>query len=112
MDTTKAHSSYSEIGDRRSLAFTLASITRIPENVLRGNGPRELTEQFGVARIMTWAADRETSKPDDRGYSLVGLFGVSLDERYGDEEGRAFRRLQEPAVIHRSSHSDGRVGQG
>lgn len=80
-----------EIGDRRSLAFTLAGITHIPEDVLRGNGPglpRDLTEQFGVARIMSWAADRETSKPDDRAYSLVGLFGVSLDERYG-EIGRA-----------------------
>ena len=49
METTGVDSSYSEISDRRNFAFILASITHIPENVLRGNGPRELTEQFGVA---------------------------------------------------------------
>ena len=93
--------SWQEIGDRRSLASTLNSITRIPEDVLQANDlgvPRQLTERFGVARVMSWAADRKTSKPEDRAYSLVGLFGVFLDTVYGEGENRAFQRLQEALI--------------
>jgi len=93
--------SWQEIGDRSSLASILNSITRIPEDVLQADGPgdpRQLTERFGVARIMSWAADRKTSQPEDRAYSLVGLFGVHLEAFYGEEDGYAFRRLQEALI--------------
>ena len=95
------NSSWQEIGDRRSLASTLNSITHIPEDVLQADDlgdPRQLADRFGVARVMSWAADRKTSKPEDRAYSLVGLFGVSLATAYGEGENRAFRRLQEALI--------------
>jgi len=93
--------SWQEIGDRRSLASTLNSITGIPEDVLHASGPgvpRQLTERFGVARVMSWAADRKTSKPEDRAYSLVGLFGVHLEAFYGEGGDHAFQRLQEALI--------------
>ena len=90
------------IGDRTSLAATLNNITRIPEILLQDNGPRpiqrELTDTFSVAQIMSWAADRETREPEDRAYSLAGLFGVFLEVKYGEGASDAFQRLQEVLI--------------
>ena len=47
-----------------------------------------------VATRMSWAAKRETSRPEDRAYSLIGLFDISLPMIYGEGE-KAFNRLQE-----------------
>jgi hypothetical protein len=43
---------------------------------------------------MSWAVGRITSRPEDRAYSLLGLFGISMPTLYG-EGSRAFLRLQE-----------------
>ena len=97
--------SWNFIGDRSGLAPTLNRITRIPEDLLvQTNGPgvpRTLTETFGVARIMSWAADRGTKRPEDRAYSLVGLFGVELKVDtglYGIGGRKAFQSLQEALI--------------
>ncbi|KIK15469.1 hypothetical protein PISMIDRAFT_51910, partial [Pisolithus microcarpus 441] len=86
------------IGEKESLAKTLEKITRIPLDVLKeGRIPRRLC----VAEIMSWAADRQTTRVEDRAYSLLGLFGVNMPVLYGEGE-RAFRRLQ-LEIIRRSS---------
>ncbi|KAI5980428.1 hypothetical protein F5J12DRAFT_425723 [Pisolithus orientalis] len=78
------------IGDKGSLAETLEKITRIPINVLRdGVNPRH----FCVAQLMSWAADRKTTRVEDRAYSLLGLFGVDMPKFYGEGK-KAFQRLQ------------------
>ncbi|EIW54530.1 uncharacterized protein TRAVEDRAFT_74555 [Trametes versicolor FP-101664 SS1] len=41
------------------------------------------------------ASRRRTSRPEDRAYSLVGIFGVSLVTLYGEGAEKAFYRLQE-----------------
>lgn len=46
-----------------------------------------------VARKMSWAASRSTTREEDRAYSLMGLFGVNMPPLYG-EGSRAFYRLQ------------------
>ncbi len=76
--TTK-HSSGKEIRDA----------TGIDEMTLRGSDLR----MSSVARIMSWAAKRETTRVEDTAYSLLGLFDISMPLIYG--EGRkAFERLQ------------------
>ncbi|KAI6151171.1 hypothetical protein BKA82DRAFT_771875 [Pisolithus tinctorius] len=79
------------IGSKRELASTLEDVTRVPGDVLR-NG---LTSQPrpSVAQIVSWAADRVTTRVEDRAYSLLGLFGVNIPMVYGEGE-KAFRRLQ------------------
>lgn len=47
-----------------------------------------------VAARMSWAADRETTRVEDRAYSLIGIFDVNLPLIYGEGE-KAFLRLQE-----------------
>ncbi|KIK16414.1 hypothetical protein PISMIDRAFT_59462, partial [Pisolithus microcarpus 441] len=86
------------IGNKRHLAPTLQVITGIPHEVLTGGmAAKSLT----VAQIMSWAANRKTTRVEDRAYSLMGLFGVYMPMLYGEGE-KAFRRLQ-LEIIRRSS---------
>ncbi|KIW14311.1 hypothetical protein PV08_07093 [Exophiala spinifera] len=78
------------IGGREELAGEIARITGIPERFLDG---REELGGASVAMRFSWAARRQTSRVEDRAYSLMGLFGVNMPMLYG--EGRnAFLRLQ------------------
>ena len=43
---------------------------------------------------MSWAANRMTTREEDRAYCLMGIFGVKLPTLYG-EGMMAFQRLQE-----------------
>jgi hypothetical protein len=47
---------------------------------------------------MSWVANRRTTIPEDRTYSLLGLFGVSLPLIYDGDGSRAFKRLQEEII--------------
>lgn len=47
-----------------------------------------------VAQKMAWAANRQTTRLEDRAYSLLGLFGVNMPLLYG-EGSKAFSRLQQ-----------------
>ena len=78
------------IGDKRTHSGTLQAITGIPQNIL-ANG-FSLTRPC-VAQIMSWAADRKTSRVEDEAYSLMGLLGVNMPMLYGEGK-RAFQRLQ------------------
>ena len=78
------------IGDKRTLAPTLRRITGVPEHILidglHGNRPC-------VAQIMSWAANRTTTRVEDRAYSLMGLLDVNMPMLYGEGK-KAFHRLQ------------------
>ncbi|KAI5987986.1 heterokaryon incompatibility protein-domain-containing protein [Pisolithus orientalis] len=78
------------IGNKWRLAPRLEEVTGIPCEVLKDG---LAAERLSVAQIMSWAAERETTRVEDRAYSLMGLFGVNMPMLYG--EGRkAFERLQ------------------
>ena len=89
------------IGDKRTLAPTLRNITGVPEHILihglHGNRPC-------VAQIMSWAAERKTTRVEDRAYSLMGLLDVNMPMLYGEGK-KAFHRLQlEHPCIERPKH--------
>ncbi|KAI6025874.1 hypothetical protein F5J12DRAFT_810974 [Pisolithus orientalis] len=63
------------IGDKTQLADILNEITRIPQYILK-NEPD--LERPGVAQIISWAANRTTTREEDRAYSLLGLLGVHM----------------------------------
>ncbi|KAI0349965.1 HET-domain-containing protein [Trametes cingulata] len=54
---------------------------------------RELHD-FSIAARMSWAARRHTSRPEDRAYSLMGLFDIHMPPIYGEGLPKAFYRLQ------------------
>lgn len=50
-----------------------------------------------IARRMSWAANRDTSRVEDMAYSLLGLFDVNMPLLYG-EGSKAFLRLQKEII--------------
>ncbi|KAH9846720.1 hypothetical protein C2E23DRAFT_743388, partial [Lenzites betulinus] len=56
-------------------------------------------ESASVAKRMSWAAERKTTRVEDRAYSLLGIFGVHMSPIYG-EGTNAFLRLQEEIIKH------------
>ncbi|KAI6022053.1 glycosyltransferase family 20-domain-containing protein [Pisolithus marmoratus] len=90
------------IGTKEDLTSTLEGITRIPSEVLRSG--QVVRGNSSVAQIMSWAADRTTTRVEDRAYSLLGLLGVNMPLLYGEESG-AFQRLQLEIIRVSSDHS-------
>jgi hypothetical protein len=81
------------IETRNRLAWLVSEITSIEIEVL-GEDCNWLGHRTSVAQKMSWAARRQTTRQEDRAYSLMGLFGVNMPLLYG-EGPRAFIRLQE-----------------
>ncbi|RDX44660.1 HET-domain-containing protein [Lentinus brumalis] len=79
------------IGTKRSLADLVEEITNVDFDVLTF---RRTHARVSVARRMSWAANRETTREEDRAYSLLGIFNVSIATVYGEGD-NAFIRLQE-----------------
>jgi hypothetical protein len=75
-----------------SVAKAICKVTKIPIEVLNGGKPHY---KYSVAQIMSWAANRKTTRGEDMSYSLFGLFDVNLTPIYGEGARKAFLRLQE-----------------
>lgn len=80
-----------KIGDKAALCRPLSVITGIDEEIL--TGARSL-ESASVAKRMSWASHRITTRPEDIAYCLMGIFSVNMPMLYGEGQ-RAFLRLQE-----------------
>jgi hypothetical protein len=91
------------IDTRNKLAWLVSEITSIEIEVLRKNYDW-LSHRISVAQKMSWAARRQTTRQEDRAYSLMGLFGVNMPLLYG-EGPRAFVRLQEEIMRTTADHS-------
>ena len=78
------------IGDKKEHAKMLQDITQVPQRILvdglSGNRPC-------VAQIISWAANRRTTRIEDKAYSLMGLLDVNMPMLYGEGK-KAFHRLQ------------------
>ncbi|KAG7050017.1 HET-domain-containing protein [Colletotrichum scovillei] len=57
----------------------------------------DVHQSFSVAEKMSWASRRETTRLEDKAYSLMGLFDVNMPLLYGEGE-KAFFRLQEEII--------------
>lgn len=80
-----------KVGDKAAIHRPLSIITGIDEDILTG---ARAPESASIAKRMSWAAYRETTRPEDVAYCLMGMFGVNMPMLYG-EGSRAFLRLQE-----------------
>ncbi|KAK5703432.1 hypothetical protein LTR17_022116 [Elasticomyces elasticus] len=80
------------VGGQPSLNKLLSEITGIDEHVFAW--PEIWREQQSVAQRMCWASRRQTTRPEDLAYSLLGLFSVNMPLLYGEGASKAFVRLQ------------------
>ncbi|KAI1794542.1 heterokaryon incompatibility protein-domain-containing protein, partial [Ganoderma leucocontextum] len=83
------------LGTKESLVDVVEKITGIDQDILRHHKP---LDQVSVARRMSWASRRNTTRVEDEAYCLLGIFGINMETLYG--EGRhAFFRLQERILM-------------
>ncbi|PIL23543.1 hypothetical protein GSI_14856 [Ganoderma sinense ZZ0214-1] len=85
--------SWDFIGTKASLAGVLEEITGVDLPLLASPIPPE-SSTISIARRMSRASRRETTRPEDRAYSLMGIFGVTMPIIYGEGGERSFERLQ------------------
>ncbi|KAI0120104.1 heterokaryon incompatibility protein-domain-containing protein [Nemania sp. FL0031] len=64
---------------------------------------RSTRGEAGVARILSWAARRQTTRREDMAYCLLGLLGVNMPLLYGEGD-NAFPRLLEEVIKKSNSH--------
>ncbi|KAI0100914.1 heterokaryon incompatibility protein-domain-containing protein [Nemania sp. FL0031] len=62
---------------------------------------RHLLRSYTISNIMSWASYRQTTRPEDISYCLLGLFDINMPLLYGEGAEKAFYRLQF-AIIERS----------
>lgn len=77
------------LGDKRSLEEHIQAIAGIPAQIIRGHSVSDCS----VPERMAWIEHRETSRQEDKAYSLLGIFDVHIPMLYGEGRERAFQRL-------------------
>ncbi|KAK1752813.1 heterokaryon incompatibility protein-domain-containing protein, partial [Echria macrotheca] len=91
---------WEEVGTKLNLWEYITARTGIPGIILHGQD----VQSASIAQRMSWAADRRTTRIEDRAYSLMGLFGVNMPLLYGERQ-NAFLRLQEEIIKTSNDHS-------
>ena len=94
-------SDWHELGTKATLHDSLSKRTGIDVEILRG---KKRLESTSVARRMSWACNRQTTRTEDEAYCLMGLFDVNMPMLYG-EGSNAFLRLQEEIMKHSDDES-------
>lgn len=78
------------LGSKRSLESAIRAATGIPARALRG----DTLSGFSVSERLAWAESRHTTRQEDKAYSLLGIFGISMPLIYGEGGPRAYARLR------------------
>ncbi|KAI1357235.1 heterokaryon incompatibility protein-domain-containing protein [Xylaria arbuscula] len=78
------------LGDKKSLEQLLHDTTKISINALRGYP----LSSFSVDERMSWSSGRDAKRPEDKAYSLLGIFDIHMPLIYGEGEEKALRRLR------------------
>jgi hypothetical protein len=79
------------LGDKRILERQIHEITGIAVSALRG-AP---LSQFDIEDRLSWAEDRQTTREEDKAYSLFGIFDIQIPLLYGEGGKKALKRLRE-----------------
>jgi hypothetical protein len=77
------------LGDKQSLEKQIHEITEISIQALR----RSPLSHFPTNERMRWAANRNTTRKEDKAYCLLGIFGIYIPLIYGEGD-NAITRLQ------------------
>ena len=82
---------WEQLGNKLSLERHIREITGIPVKALQSSS----LSDFSVAERMLWTERRETTRKEDKAYSLLGIFDVYMPLIYGEGRESAFKRLRE-----------------
>ena len=90
------------LGDKITLEQEIHQVTKIPLAALRR---QTRLSEFSIDERMSWAAQRTTSKKEDKAYCLLGILGVFLPLIYGEGEYHALQRLREEAARRQANQT-------
>ena len=79
-----------KIGNKESLERYVHEITEIPVKALQGSP----LSDFSVTERFLWGKKRETTRKEDKAYSLLGIFDIYMTPIYGEGRDNAFKRLR------------------
>jgi Heterokaryon incompatibility protein (HET) len=79
------------LGDKRRLERHIHEITGITISALQGVP----LSQFDIEDRLSWAKDRQTTREEDKAYSLFGIFDIQIPLLYGEGGEKALKRLRE-----------------
>ncbi|PIL36015.1 hypothetical protein GSI_01675 [Ganoderma sinense ZZ0214-1] len=75
-------SSREVIGSKRELTTLVETISGVDCEALLREKP---LNRFRMAKHFSWAAQRQTTRIEDRAYSLLGIFGTNMPILYGKD---------------------------
>jgi hypothetical protein len=87
------------LGTKKSLEIQIHEMTGIRPEALLGHG----LSAFSIRERLSWAGNRETKRQEDKAYSLLGIFDISMPPLYGEGIHSAFRRLKDE--IHKRTRN-------
>ena len=94
-----------EIGTKATLCQDISTITGISISILTDTTSNKSSlESTSIAKRMSWASKRMTTRTEDIAYCLMGLFDVNMPLLYGEGE-KAFIRLQEEIIKYSDDQS-------
>jgi Heterokaryon incompatibility protein (HET) len=79
-----------KIGNKKSLQRIISEITGLPVKALQGSP----LSGFSIAQRISWQDNRETTRKEDKAYSLLGICDVHMPLIYGEGRENAFKRLR------------------
>ncbi|KIW24860.1 uncharacterized protein PV07_10547 [Cladophialophora immunda] len=79
------------LGDKGSLLQQIQQKTGIDVRALQG----ERLTRFSINERFSWMERRKTTVEEDKAYSLLGIFDVSIPIRNGEGMANAFKRLED-----------------
>ncbi|KIM93143.1 hypothetical protein OIDMADRAFT_184864 [Oidiodendron maius Zn] len=79
------------LGDKRRLERQIHEITGITISALQGVP----LSQFDIEDRLSWAKNRQTTREEDKAYSLFGIFDIQIPLLYGEGGEKALKRLRE-----------------
>ncbi|KAF2963124.1 hypothetical protein GQX73_g10456 [Xylaria multiplex] len=78
------------LGNKKSLEQLLHDTTKISIDALRGYS----LSNISIDERMSWSSGRNAKRPEDKAYSLMGIFNVYMPLLYGEGEEEAILRLR------------------
>ncbi|GAB7337017.1 hypothetical protein MBLNU457_g2431t1 [Dothideomycetes sp. NU457] len=102
------------LGTKIDYSESIYQATKIDIEFLLGIRPLGAAS---IAKRMHWSARRQTTRPEDLAYCMMGIFSVNMPLLYGEGGQKAFHRLQEEIIRNSDDESlfawaDRNIGPG
>ncbi|KAK3716341.1 hypothetical protein LTR37_006491 [Vermiconidia calcicola] len=93
---------FKRVGTKVELNKAISDVTGVPINCLSNTWK---PEECCIAQRMSWISERQTSRPEDMAYCLLGVFDINMPLDYGEGRRKAFLRLQEQIIARSDDES-------